>query len=69
MQREPFRARELLRVLIEHEVDFVVVGGIGGSARGSAYITQDLDIANAREPENLERRTSPSKEATRRPRD
>ena len=55
MQPEPFRARELLRVLVAHEVEFVVVGGMAGSARGSAYITQDLDIAYARDPDNLKR--------------
>lgn len=55
MPAEPFRARELLRVLVEHGVDFVVVGGIAGVARGSAYMTQDLDIAYARDGDNLER--------------
>ncbi len=52
---EPFRPRELLRVLVAHGVDFVVIGGMAGSARGSAYITRDLDIAYARDPHNLER--------------
>jgi hypothetical protein len=52
---EPFRVRSLLRVLVEHGVDFVVVGGIAGIARGSAYMTQDLDIAYARDPDNLRR--------------
>ena len=52
---DPFRARALLRVLVEHDVDFVVIGGIAGVARGSAYMTHDLDVAYAREPENLRR--------------
>ena len=52
---EPFRARDLLRVLVEGGVDFVVIGGIAGVARGSAYMTQDLDIAYARDPDNLRR--------------
>lgn len=55
MAAEPFQARELLRGLVEHEVDFVVVGGIAGIARGSAFMTEDLDIAYARDPENLGR--------------
>ena len=38
-----------------HGVDFVVVGGIAGIARGSAYMTNDLDIAYSRDTENLER--------------
>lgn len=50
---EPFRARAMLRVLVDHGVDFVVVGGIAGIARGSAYMTEDLDIAYARDPDNL----------------
>lgn len=45
----------MLRVLVEHEVDFVIVGGVAGSARGSAFVTTDLDIAYARERDNLER--------------
>jgi hypothetical protein len=52
---EPLRARPILRVLVEHEVDFVVIGGIAGIARGSAYMTEDLDIAYSRDPENLRR--------------
>jgi hypothetical protein len=52
---EPFRARRLLEVLISHEVDFVVIGGIAGIARGSAYMTNDLDIAYSREGGNVER--------------
>lgn len=52
---EPIRARQILRVLVKHEVDFVVIGGIAGIARGSAYMTQDLDIAYARDPDNLSR--------------
>ena len=55
MAAEPFRPRAMLRALVEHAVDFVVVGGVAGSARGSAYVTHDLDIAYSREPENLER--------------
>jgi hypothetical protein len=50
---EPFRARTSLRTLVEHGVDFVVVGGIAGVAHGSAYMTHDLDIAYARTAENL----------------
>jgi hypothetical protein len=45
----------MLRVLVEHGVDFVVIGGIAGVARGSAYMTHDLDIAYSRDPENLRR--------------
>lgn len=45
----------LLARLLDAGVDFVVIGGIAGTAHGSAYVTNDLDIAYSREPENLER--------------
>lgn len=51
----PLRARPLLRALVDHGVDFVVVGGIAGLAHGSAYPTYDLDIAYARDRENVAR--------------
>ena len=35
-----------MRELVERGVDFVVIGGIAGIARGSAYMTEDLDIAD-----------------------
>jgi hypothetical protein len=45
----------LLEILVRHGVDFVVVGGLAGSAHGSAYPTFDLDISYARDRANLER--------------
>lgn len=45
----------LLEALGRHGVDFVVVGGVAGSAHGSAYPTYDLDVAYERSAENLER--------------
>jgi hypothetical protein len=45
----------LLEILDRHGVDFVVVGGIAGSAHGSAYATFDLDIAYSRDEANLSR--------------
>jgi hypothetical protein len=54
-QRHRFRPRRILRELLEHEVDFVLVGGLAGIARGSAYPSYDVDIAYGRERENLVR--------------
>jgi hypothetical protein len=34
-------------------VDFVVIGGIAAVARGSARLTQDLDITYSQDPSNL----------------
>jgi predicted nucleotidyltransferase len=44
----------LLRALVSHGVDFVVVGGIAVIAHGSARITRDLDICYATDQSNLD---------------
>jgi hypothetical protein len=44
-----------LHELATAEVDFVVIGGIAGGVHGSTYTTLDLDIAYARDRQNLER--------------
>jgi hypothetical protein len=49
----PFRPRPLLELLVEHGVDFVLIGGMAGIARGSSYPTYDLDVAYARDRGNL----------------
>jgi hypothetical protein len=43
----------LLR-LRDEDVRFVVIGGFAGNLRGSADVTQDLDICYARDEDNLE---------------
>lgn len=45
----------LLRILVEHEVDLVVVGGIAARLRGAPLLTQDVDITPSDERRNLER--------------
>jgi hypothetical protein len=44
-----------LQVLIQHGVDFVVIGGIAARIWGSPTVTRDLDICYARVPANFER--------------
>src|ERR1044071_5380033 len=44
-----------LRLLAQHKVEFVIVGGVAISAHGSSYLTYDLDVCYARAPENLKR--------------
>jgi hypothetical protein len=44
-----------LRLLTEHQVEFVIVGGVAISAHGSSYLTYDLDVAYARTRDNLKR--------------
>ena len=50
-----FDPKPLLELLVHHDVDFVLVGGLAGIAHGSAYNTQDVDIAYRRDDENLRR--------------
>ncbi len=49
-----FSSIGLLRVLVAHGVDFVVVGGIAMIYQGSARLTQDLDICFAPSQANLD---------------
>jgi predicted nucleotidyltransferase len=44
-----------LKLLSDAGVSFVVVGGYAAMLRGSAYLTQDLDICYERTPENMQR--------------
>jgi len=43
----------IFETLIRHGVDFVVVGGLAGIAHGSAYNTEDADVAYERSPQNM----------------
>jgi transcriptional regulator with XRE-family HTH domain len=51
----PLATHPLLKALVGHGVDFVLVGGLAGIVQGSSYPTYDLDIAYARDRANLER--------------
>jgi hypothetical protein len=55
MADERFQPRRILETLVERGVDFVLIGGMAGTARGSAYVTLDIDVAYERSHENLER--------------
>jgi hypothetical protein len=44
----------MIRTLVEHDVRFVVIGGVAGTIRGSSLVTYDIDICYARDVENLE---------------
>ena len=44
-----------LRLLVEHKVDCVIVGGIAALIHGSMLLTNDVDVCYARDPENLKR--------------
>ena len=45
--------KQVLTLLYDAEVDFVVIGGVAMNAHGSAYITLDLDICYSRSPTSI----------------
>lgn len=45
----------ILQVLADHDVEFIVIGGIAAGAQGSPSATVDIDICYARTETNLER--------------
>lgn len=47
--------RRVLEVLVEHEVDFTVIGGVAVIAHGHPRNTRDIDIVAANCHSNLER--------------
>jgi hypothetical protein len=51
----PLRAEPLIAVLVEHAVDFIVVGGYAVAAHGFPRATKDVDICPDPIDENLER--------------
>jgi hypothetical protein len=49
------RFAEILRLLAEHDVEFVVVGMTAGILHGAPVTTVDLDVVHRRSPENVAR--------------
>lgn len=45
----------ILQHLAKHEVDFIVVGGIGAVLQGAPIATFDLDLVHSREPSNIDK--------------
>jgi hypothetical protein len=45
----------IIRTLADHEVDFIIVGGISAVLHGAPIATFDLDIVHSRESGNLQR--------------
>lgn len=46
---------ELLPLLVNHEVHFIVVGGGAAIAHGSARLTSDVDVVYSRRTDNIRR--------------
>ena len=55
MPEPEFDPGPIFETLLRYGVDFVVIGGLAGIAHGSAYNTEDVDVAYERSRENLER--------------
>ena len=49
------QAEPLLRLLADHQVDFVIIGGFALSAHGVVRGTKDVDIVPDPQPENIRR--------------
>jgi len=50
-----FDPEKLLRTLVDHEVEFCVIGAIAASLQGSPAATLDLDVMPRRDLDNAER--------------
>ena len=50
-----FRPDEILRVLHEHRVRFVLIGGLAATLHGAAHPTFDVDITPDDSPANMKR--------------
>ena len=50
-----FRPIDLLRVLVQHRVEFILIGGLAATVHGSPYATVDVDVVPRRERPNLDR--------------
>jgi len=55
MPGKPARFADLLRVLNEHGVEYVLVGALAAVLQGAPVSTFDVDIVQRRTPENVDR--------------
>jgi len=59
----------ILRILLRHEVDFFVVGGVAAQLEGAPILTLDLDVLYDKTHENVERLLAALRELKARYRD
>src|SRR5579864_7117470 len=62
MPQDEFDFETILRALVAHHVDFIVVGGLCAVLHGAPVQTFDLDIVQSREPANLQKLTDSLRE-------
>lgn len=55
ISERPLDLRELFRVLADHGVDYLVIGGVAAQVHGRRRTTKDLDVTPSPDPENFER--------------
>ncbi len=55
MDASKTRFFRLLEVLVRHEVEFIIVGGVAAILEGAPILTQDLDILHRPSDDNIER--------------
>ena len=48
-----FDPAAIMRQLLDHQVDVVLIGGLAMTVHGSAYVTRDLDLCYRRTPANI----------------
>jgi hypothetical protein len=65
----PLDLRELFRVLADHSVDYVVIGGVASQVHGRRRTTKDLDVIPAPDRANFKRLTAALQALDARPRD
>lgn len=47
--------KNLLKVLVESDIDFVIIGGFAATLYGSTQVTQDIDICSPLNPKQIEK--------------
>lgn len=47
--------KAIFTILIDHQVDFIVVGGVCAVLHGAPISTFDLDLVHSRDPRNIDR--------------
>jgi len=57
-----FEPGRMLRILREHGVEFVLIGGMAATAHGSPLVTREVDITPSRSRDNLTRLSAALKE-------
>jgi hypothetical protein len=63
----PLDISKLFAVLADHDVDFVVIGGVSAQVHGHRRTTMDLDLTPNPDPENLRRLSAALSELEARP--